>query len=634
MSKLTAAGRRDLLTDRNAGLLLFFVTLVFTSIYALQLNIPPVLDEVGTMANTAAMVGYDWTECVASMGRFYYKYGMSILYYPFFLLIRDSYVLYKAIMVLHSIMLSFIPVFAYIIYRKHLKIESITNAAMLSLAGSLLPSVLLYALYARGDMLLIFLPWPTLLCMFEAYQAGIEGKKRRQIVFSALTGFLAVYAYMGHTRGLVAIIAVFMTVGLIQLVLKQKVVRWIPYLSTTVIFLVIDKFVAGWFKAVVYGPGGTRHASAESFDFEYLKLIFTKDGFLSLVKVALGWVFNVLASTYGLVGIGLLAALLIMLAVLRKKYNITPKELILALFAALSFLGTFAMGCLFFFPTSHKYYIGEQIERADRLVYGRYTVSSVGLLVLIALYVLVVRRDVFKLRGKLAVVGTYIITLVLFVWKAAPYLTLASSNSRYFISLTTFLKLEAEGKTVDNFPNIVEALGYAGLLGLGILTVILIITAKNRKWSRTALCLVLLASSLTIYTVDYNKIRLGRDEVLVKYIDEPTSLLEEISEVAEEFPIVLWDKASKAKDIKHYQFVCKEYTVGSYKTAAADAENCFILGHKNYYLEKYFDDDYYTFACFDYENAARDIVYVKGEALKDKLESMGYEMVKYTGELR
>ena len=66
--------------DRIINVLLYAVTLALLGTMALQLNNPPVLDEVGTMANTAFLAGYDWTECVMSMGNHYYKLGMPLLY--------------------------------------------------------------------------------------------------------------------------------------------------------------------------------------------------------------------------------------------------------------------------------------------------------------------------------------------------------------------------------------------------------------------------------------------------------------------------------------------------------------------------------------------------------------------------
>ena len=84
--------------DRLICLFLFLGFLGAGLIAAIQLNIPPVLDEVGILANSAYVSGYDWTETTYTMGGFYYKYGISLLYAPFLKLIDDPYIVYKAIL--------------------------------------------------------------------------------------------------------------------------------------------------------------------------------------------------------------------------------------------------------------------------------------------------------------------------------------------------------------------------------------------------------------------------------------------------------------------------------------------------------------------------------------------------------
>ena len=92
-------------------LVLFAVTLGWGLIFALRLNVPPVVDEVGTVANTALLMGWDWSETAWAMGGSYFKYGFALLYWPLTLLIEDSYTLYKAMLALNMVFMALIPVF-------------------------------------------------------------------------------------------------------------------------------------------------------------------------------------------------------------------------------------------------------------------------------------------------------------------------------------------------------------------------------------------------------------------------------------------------------------------------------------------------------------------------------------------
>ena len=70
--------------------------------------LPYVLDETGTVANTAFMAGDDWSFCVQTMGGFYYKYAFSALYYPIYIAFRSNPVyMYKAMISSNMLIMSF-----------------------------------------------------------------------------------------------------------------------------------------------------------------------------------------------------------------------------------------------------------------------------------------------------------------------------------------------------------------------------------------------------------------------------------------------------------------------------------------------------------------------------------------------
>ena len=111
--------------DRDVKILIYAVFAITTVFFASTLSLPYVLDETGTVANTAFMAGDDWSFCVQTMGGFYYKYAFSALYYPIYIAFRSNPVyMYKAMISFNMLIMSFIPVISYHICRKHLKIES------------------------------------------------------------------------------------------------------------------------------------------------------------------------------------------------------------------------------------------------------------------------------------------------------------------------------------------------------------------------------------------------------------------------------------------------------------------------------------------------------------------------------
>ncbi len=479
-------------TDWLICAVLYFITLAFLGQKALQLNNPPVLDEVGTMANAAFLAGYDWSECVQSMGSHYYKLGIALLYYPVFCLVKDPFILYRTCIFINMALISFATVFAYIILKRHLlpTVQSEEKTvlshrvmpALIALATGLMPSVDLHSMYAKSDPMLIFVAWPILLCIFEALDAQESGSKAKHCILSVLVGFLSVYAYLSHTRGIVVIIALAMTNLCMQLFTRKKPFAWIPYIASTFVCMIAEHFISRYIRehVIIYG---TRHGTLDSAGLEELKNLFSRSGILSMVKLVLGWFYNVFVASYGMIIIGLLVTIYLIFRTFTYKKSYGSREMIpfketaSAAFCFLNFCGSFAMGALFFFRPVHEFFLDGSAGRADRVVFGRYTVCTVGPLVMIALFYLIYKTGFIGIKTKIFSVALYLAVFLLFVFYVSPWLEGKSANTRYFISLCTFFKYPYTGGTSNPIGNMREALRWAGELAGGIFLLVLVFTS-------------------------------------------------------------------------------------------------------------------------------------------------------------
>ena len=321
---------------------------------------------------------------------------------------------------------------------------------------------------------------------------------------------------------------------------------------------------------------------------------------------------------------------------------IPVKETGAAAFCFLNFCGSFAMGALFFFRPVHEFFINEDMGRADRVVFGRYTVCTVGPLVMIALFYMIYRTDLVGIRTKLVSAALYCIVFLLFVFYVSPWIDGHSANSRYFISLCTFMEYPYSGGTSNPIENMCEAFRYAGELAAGLFALVMILTSKFlRKKVKdaagiiiSALLIIIVVYSASITVINFRNARLARDKFLYKRVIEAAEVLNDVAgktDIEEKYPYVL--NIETTIEIKHHQAASIAYNFGNYKSLAAKQDNMFIVAKKDRFLAYYCDDDYYLFDCFDYENAFRDIVYVKGDRLAAELEAAGYSLTKYTGEL-
>ena len=289
--------------DRICMISLFAVMLVLMGVPALCLSTNTVVDELGTLTNTALLTGRNWGTGILSNGGYYYRYGMAFVWLLPFLIFKDPIIVYKAASFVNALFMATTPVMAYYIGRRYLKLEKEKDAALLAAGSAIISSVMFQAIYLRGDMMLIVLNWVCALFILNAMYA--KTKKERQI-YTILLSFCAVYAYACHSRGIVMVIASAMTVLLIPFFTKERE-RRIPYISffgSMAVFLVIDKILVKYFRHAIWGNAA---AHATGIPKGTLKLLRKGTGIKSYIRMAIGWLYNSFSSTLGLVCVGLIA---------------------------------------------------------------------------------------------------------------------------------------------------------------------------------------------------------------------------------------------------------------------------------------------------------------------------------------
>lgn len=624
-------------SDTFIKVALYLFSLIFMTVLVSFLNIPPVNDEVATLASPEYLLGNDWSETLYSIGGYYFKYGAGMIYLPLMLIFKNPYVLYKAMLILNCAINAFTPVIAYTIFKKHLGANR-TASGLIALSTVVYPATVLFTMYTRADSLLLFLPWPITLILLELLKISFDipngdkkRLKRRRVILSLVLAALCIYSYAVHTRGIVILLAVVVSCLIAFLVLRVRFIAVIPFSLVCAGLLLVDKALSGFFYDRLYSYYGTSFSSVESYNFSALSDIFTAEGFKAFIKETLGTLFNVCVSSYGLVIIAVILGTVLLVRYLRNKREATPAWVLFTLFTLVLFVGTFMMSIIYFFPYVYDYYTGVSVIRSDWLVYGRYIACSSSGAVALGLYLL------FRDTGRRAIVTK---TLSLFIYAGvcaaflkfcAPFMEGVSSVSRNFIQLCTFAQFQGEGLTTGIIGNISEALLWAALTGGAVFVILLVLSVvrKDKPFVKL-ITLCFIVASVIIAMVNYDKARLARDEKLYQWVSTPVEILLQNGDLSE-YPIYVDDSA---KDIKHYQYVCAKYTCCSSLTDSSGAEEMFIISRKKNFPRELYNDDYYILGAFDYEGAVHDILFVKGHELAGKLKDRGYEVSLYTGKLK
>lgn len=615
-------------TDKQLCCFLYGLTFIMMIVLGSSLSVSYILDETGTVANAAFLAGYNWNDWVNSTGGYFYKYGQAPFYFLIIKLFSNPYLIYKGFMLVNGLFVACIPVISYSILRKHLKIEDKMKCVLLSFCIAVIPATVLYSLFARGDVMLIAFAWIVLYALLEAMDAE---NIREKILWSSLTGFLSVYIYMCHSRGIVFVIAVFMVMAAMRFFVKNRGICFTAYLINVLIWLFVDNKLTAFFKNSIWGSGNKRNTFS-NVNYDKYSTLFTAKGMETVLKNITGWLFNSFLGTYGLVTLGVFFATVVTVCFVWKKKNIYAKEFAINLYAVLAFLGTGAMGVLFFFGSNYKFVTGVSVKRADRFLYSRYLSPCYALLVFVALYYLFIKKDCFGLKTKIAtVLFGGILILYCRSWLGG-YVNGVEYSWRNTIDSALFFDTVRYGNDANKYKGVSRALLVMAVVSFVALIIWIILSRSKMK--RANICFVLVGICFLVSLgVNYVKLRYATDVRpmlsaggVITWMDN----LEDKTDISEEFNDIYVDKSFSRH--KTLQMGMPQYTVHVKKSVAVeDVDNMFILA-KNYVInEKWAGDDCYLFSDYDFENTQATVI-VKGEKLKEALEEKGVELVPVTEE--
>lgn len=492
--------------------ILYFATLSLSIIPAFFYTAPAFEDGLGTMATAAYLAGYDWSNFLAADG-YYYKYGQSLWYLLPFFLIPHAVLRYRVMLIINSVLTSFIPVLAWRIAEGKLHIEKRTAFLIAFLTG-IYPSILLYCKYTWAETNLMVLPWVYLLLLLKIY--GIEEKHRiRDSIFLAAA---VVYAFMSHQRGMVLILAVTLTLVCMQFTLwrmscmrcvscdtgcvshsaisfdEKKGIFWPAYLLTLGAGLLVDFILSGWQKTYVYAGAVMEHNTLRDFlKPELYRKLLSEEGLRVVLDTVVGWLFHSGASTFGCAFLGLLFMIGVVWRWLRGQERQEYGYLVVSLMGLFCYFGALALGLLFFFQDLYGYFDGSRVERCDHLLFGRYLESSVPILLFLGLTVLWGGKKGAGWRLRWMALSLDVCVTLATAFRLLPLMDHVSCYVHSLMALNLFMDTSDITGTLDVIPNYAEALAAFGVLSLLIFIFLLCARGKKgRRCSAVVLCILFL----------------------------------------------------------------------------------------------------------------------------------------------
>lgn len=596
------------------AVVLYLITFLINIFWCTFFPYPYGMDEHGVLANAAYLSGkYNWSACYSSSLPYYWGYGLSVLYVPLFRLFDDVDFIYKSCLCMNSILVSFIPIFAY-----QISIKVIKNADQKLCFGAALcigcyPFFTTISKWTLNDIALVFIHW---LIAFLLVELLSEHEYIKKIFFMyVFLGFLAVYAYAIHGRGLAILTGTIFITIIISFLKKEKIILCFSFVPTIAITWVIDSkikklIMENLIQVPLEETGNTaqnvlKYIDPSNFDLQSI---------ISIAKGAWGQVFYAMTST---IGLGTLFIILFIYIVFVIKQNIykriyTTGYKMLCWYALLTFLLAFGISVGFIMNT----YATGAAPSWEYYIYGRY-IETIYPMCLFVVFLFVVSKVPIKKSQYLASLFIFLFIITVTLLKVVPEIEMRKDLGFGYGSVTSILGFA--GKEIGTHQVGLKNFLLLSVISLVILMISYLLLLKKRRMTffvLLAVCFTYLSSfAIKNYMLPSNNGRYKWITELRESVKDVYSLSDEYSEVylssIVQRPIYMQYALPKLN--MHY--ITPE--VDQYQKLSSMKKNSFIFSYKDEKFEQFIDN------CYKLEDKQSPYVWVYGEELKDKVKNLG-----------
>ncbi|MGN1423004.1 MAG: hypothetical protein ACI4XA_06480 [Oscillospiraceae bacterium] len=365
-----------------AGTLLLHILMTLcTTIF----NLTP--DEYSVTAVAAYFNGLDWRSTVSTGG--YYGYFQSLFYIPVFGITDDPYLRYRLMLVINGILMSFAPVIVYYLSRKAFEVKKAASIVFALICG-LYPCYMLLTKYTWNETMCNLLPWVFALLMYKSIDCKSTVRKQ---IFSVLGGLTLVAAYATHGRMLALLAAGAVLELVVFFTMKKKRIFCLTgFYAAIVVGFIGDKFMKNFIQSALWriDEGKTPTNTIERM---FTRIFSTGDSGLSVSEgvslekffdTLIGHLFYFISSTWGFGAICIVAVIVGIVLYYKRRNRQTvltesgeadPKSgpYLDDNHAVFLWFTLLVMGAIFVVSVAFKATSSLYAERADTVIYGRYT---------------------------------------------------------------------------------------------------------------------------------------------------------------------------------------------------------------------------------------------------------------------
>ncbi len=265
-----------------------------------------IADEVAMLKVPAYLAGFDWSSSTANAS--YYGFGYFALFFPLFLFKLDIVTIYRSILIITSLIEGIIPILCFDMLESLWKVKKDVEKISITVIVSLITVNPPYNLI--NEHVLIMIIWVTVFLMCK-----LSTKQEKRRLYSGLLALTLVYSLTIHTRAIIIIGAVIVTIVLYFLLYRKSLVSKLFYP-----FIAIGYIASSWLVSFVQNCvwGSNNLANSSIYIPKEIELSETIMAFFDLLLGNVGTAFIFSKSFLGFM---VMALLLFLFEILVEKRN-------------------------------------------------------------------------------------------------------------------------------------------------------------------------------------------------------------------------------------------------------------------------------------------------------------------------
>lgn len=206
--------------DRGIMFILYAFSVVVNALLTFNMDLPAVYPDEIAVAGTAAMYSgiAQWPLLGSAGGGS--GYIQALFYAPLYRVFNNQFALYKTMLVVNSLLISFIPMIIYHLAAK-LGVARVHQKLIIAISCGMYISYIVDSKYIWNETVMALMCWLIMLCFFNAWDK--KGKSSR-FANSMLLGFLCALANAAGTRLIALTAALVITILIAMFAFREKIV--------------------------------------------------------------------------------------------------------------------------------------------------------------------------------------------------------------------------------------------------------------------------------------------------------------------------------------------------------------------------------------------------------------------------